>query len=165
MATTYEPIATTTLGSDTNTVTFSSIPSTYTDIVLVSNEKGSSAQYPFLRFNNDATSTYSSTILTGSGSAAASARNSSTTSGFITYNATLSTSNFTFNCIVSIQNYSNTSTYKTYLSRANEAATGVDAVVGLWRSTAAINRIDVICASSALFSTGSTFTLYGIKAA
>ena len=62
-------------------------------------------------------------------------------------------------------NYSNTTTFKTILMRANNAALGVDAIVGLWRSTAAINEIKVFPTGGANFETGSTFSLYGIKAA
>jgi hypothetical protein len=64
-------------------------------------------------------------------------------------------------------NYSNTTTYKTALNRSNQAAGGVDATVGLWRSTAAIDTIRFYANTngSQNFLTGSTFTLYGIAAA
>ena len=68
------------------------------------------------------------------------------------------------NRIVQIQNYSNTTTYKTGLVRANRAGGGVDAMAGLWRSTAAINSI-VITHDTAQFAAGSTFSLYGVQAA
>ena len=68
------------------------------------------------------------------------------------------------NVIVQFMNYSNTTTNKTVLSRANNAATGTDAIVNLWRSTAAITSIYVYVPSGN-FATGSTFTLYGILAA
>jgi hypothetical protein len=70
------------------------------------------------------------------------------------------------NAIINIQNYSNTTTYKTALLRSNLATgtyPGVDAFVGLWRSTSAITSITILPASNNLLS-GSTFTLYGIKA-
>ena len=62
-------------------------------------------------------------------------------------------------------NYSNTTTYKTVLTRANIASADVEAVVGLWRSTSAVNQLDVKQGGAVTFSVGSTFTLYGIKAA
>jgi len=65
-------------------------------------------------------------------------------------------------------NYSNTTTYKTLLTRANQASNGVDACVGLWRSTAAINAVSIATTAyggSSSVQTGSIFTLYGIKAA
>ena len=73
--------------------------------------------------------------------------------------------NLDTNLIVHIQNYANTTTNKTTLARANKAPAGTDANVGLWRSTAAINSVTIFTASGANFSTGSTFTLYGIAAA
>jgi hypothetical protein len=68
------------------------------------------------------------------------------------------------NSIFNILDYANTTTYKTVINRANNAATGVDATVSLWRSTAAINSIN-ISSSTSSFATGSTFSLFGIKAA
>jgi hypothetical protein len=62
-------------------------------------------------------------------------------------------------------NYSNTTTYKTVLLRSNNASAITVATVGLWRSTSAINTIKIYADGAAVFSVGSTFTLYGIKAA
>jgi len=61
-------------------------------------------------------------------------------------------------------NYANTTTYKTFLVRGANTAGNIDADVGLWRSTAAINSVTVLIGSGSL-SSGSTFTLYGIAAA
>ena len=66
--------------------------------------------------------------------------------------------------IAQFQNYSNTTTYKTMLSRAN-AAGYVQARVNLWRSTSAINTIKISGQSGMTFNTGCTFTLYGILSA
>jgi hypothetical protein len=66
--------------------------------------------------------------------------------------------------IVNIINYSNTTTYKTLLGRGNTSASRIQATVGLWRSTSAINRIDLNIQGDN-FAVGSTFTLYGIAAA
>ncbi len=162
MPTTYEPIATTTLGSATGTVTFSSISGTYTDLVLIVAGSCSSNVTVTMRYNSDTGSNYSVTYLNGDGSSASSGRQSSLsnllTGELYTYQS---------NQIIQIQNYSNSTTYKTMLSRANTPSTSgyVQAIVGLWRSTSAITRIDLIAGSGANFSSGSTFTLYGIKAA
>jgi hypothetical protein len=59
-------------------------------------------------------------------------------------------------------NYSNSTTYKTILGRSNAATSGTSAAVGLWRSTSAINSIEIGTVS---FTAGSTFSLYGIAAA
>ena len=121
MASTYEPIATQTLGSDTATVTFSSIPQTYTDLVIVQQGRCSDASTDintYYQFNGDTSSNYSVTRLQGNGSTAVSNRGSSQTVGYITYvpanNATAG--EFSANTI-NIMNYSNATTYKTSISR------------------------------------------------
>jgi len=162
---TYTPIATTTLGSAAPTVTFSSISGSYTDLVYIMNIKGVSANYPILRFNNDTGTNYSRTVVTGDGSTAVSERRTNQNYMALNYNAVTNTSNFNYNGIIHVQNYSNATTFKTALYRANNAATGTDAGVGLWRSTSAITQIDITSHDGSNFAIGSTFTLYGIAAA
>ena len=163
MTATYEKIATTTLGSTTATVTFSSISGSYTDLVLIENGKVTSgASYSRIRFNSDTDSNYSATYIYGNGTAAGSDRYSSQTFIPVNYVAAVET-NFNHNSIINIQNYSNSTTYKTVLARSNNAATATDAAVGLWRSTSAITSIEYYL-NSGSWATGSTFTLYGIKA-
>lgn len=160
---TYKPIATTTLGSAAASYTFSSIPSTYTDLVLVADslvDGGGGAQI-LIRVNGDTGTNYSRTVLDGSGSSATSTKDSNISyfnTGFQAYMTTARG----YNCIAQFMNYSNTSTNKTILVRCGNANTGVDASVALWRSTAAINSILVYPAGNN-FATGSTFTLYGIE--
>ena len=162
---TYTPIATTTLGSSASSYTFSSIPSTYTDLVLVVVGKMVSGAYDTaLRFNSDTGTNYSRTVLTGTGSAAASGRGTSQNVMYIDANGVKNTT-FNSNDIIHIMNYANTTTFKTAISRSNNAGTGVDASVGLWRNTAAITSITVLAFSSGTWDTGSTFTLYGIASA
>jgi hypothetical protein len=164
MASTYEPIATTTLGSGTGTVTFSSISGSYTDLILITNSAtGVNDIDMYIQVNSDTGSNYSWTALRGNGSAASSARGTSSSLGYRVGN--MSGSNVgQNNAVIQFQNYSNTTTYKTILSRSNNASLLVEAYVGLWRITSAINRID-IKTQSGNFSTGSTFTLYGIASA
>lgn len=164
LAVTYSQIATQTLGSAASSVTFSSISGSYTDLVLVMNVKGSTANYPQLRFNSDTGSNYSRTVLTGDGSTASSSRDSNATAAYINYFASTSSSEFNYNSISFILNYSNTTTYKTQLHRANNAASGTDASVSLWRNTNAITSIDCIM-NTGNYAIGSTFSLYGIKSA
>jgi hypothetical protein len=161
---TYTPIATYTLPSAQASYTFSSISGAYTDLVLVINviSTSSSANYLYLQYNGDTGSNYSTTILSGTGTSAVSDRFANRTNFNIDYYATPNTE--IGNRIVQIQNYSNTTTYKTGLVRANRAGGGTDAIIGLWRSTAAITSI-LITHDTAQFATGSTFTLYGILAA
>ena len=166
MAITYEPIATTTLGSSATSVTFSTISGSYTDLVLVTSAKNNTgAQYRLqLSFNGDrGTSIYSVTKLTGNGTTATSSRATNATYGAILI-GTIGSTNFD-NAITHIMNYANTTTYKTVLSRGNETASEVNAEVGLWRSTAAITSLTLDLEGSINFVTGSTFTLYGIASA
>ena len=160
---TYTPIATTTLGSAASSYTFSSIPGTYTDLVLIlSTKTSSSGAGVSVRFNGDTGSNYSWTEISGNGSAASSARGTNTTSIFNC--GSTSTADFQAG-IMSFNNYSNTTTYKTVLSRGQDTTNGyVQSHVGTWRSTAAINSVTVL-ANSGNLTTGCTFTLYGIAAA
>ena len=168
MPSTYTPITTTTLGSAAATVTFSTISGAYTDLVLVTNLKTTTtSQEVTVKINNDTGSNYSLTNLRGDGSTAASLRRSSQTVGNISKEISPNTA-FEFVSVSTFMNYSNATTYKTWLSRNNRAsasnAPGTEALVGLWRSTSAITEL-VIGLTGGNFDTGSTFTLYGIKAA
>lgn len=163
---TYVALATQTLGTAVSSVTFSSIPQGYTDLVLVSQLTGSAANNQInIQVGNgsvDTGSNYSFTQMYGTGSATASARSTSQTSILLGYTDAATTS-INSNLIASIQNYSNTTTNKTILSRGNSPARATAAIVGLWRSTSAINIITVSTGSST-FAVGSTFTIYGIAA-
>lgn len=160
---TYEAIATTTPAALTTTVTFSSIPSTYTDLVLVLNvtNYNASVEDSDVRFNSDSGSNYSWTRIEGDGSSAGSGRGTSTTSIPLALAASGSGGG---TAIWSIQNYANTTTYKTALYRNNLPATKLNAFVGLWRSTAAISTITITKGGNG-FAANSTFSLYGIKSA
>lgn len=165
MASTYTPIATQTLGSAAASVTFSSISSAYTDLVLVVNGNTSGDLDLQMQVGNGSVDTgtnYSVTFLYGTGSAAGSGRSANQSAmglgGIYNSGSGIGTN------LVSIQNYSNTSTYKTVLSRSNSGGQ-VNARVNLWRSTSAINIIKVLVESAGNLNTGTTVTLYGIKAA
>lgn len=168
MAATYEPIQTYTVsGSSTTTVAFSSIPSTYTDLYLVSSITPATGGGSLVfTVNSDTGTNYSFTTLGGNGSSASSTRATYSRNYGLLFDwsvgmptTSISISNASF------MNYSNTSTYKTVISRGNNANTFTDATVSLWRSTSAINAINVFAANSSVINAGSTFTLYGIKAA
>ena len=161
---TYTPIATQTLGSATASVTFSSISGAYTDLVIVySATTSSGANDVCIRFNGDTAANYSATYLYGTGISAGSTRLSNTSTPYVDYYGAPGISSPAGN-ILNIQNYSNATTYKTWFNRSNQAAGGVDAVVGLWRSTSAITSVTLFITSNTI-SVGSTFSLYGIAAA
>lgn len=164
-ASTYIPIATYTTSGSQASYTFSSISGAYTDLVLVANYDSATSgnQSLNMRFNGDTATNYSYTILRGSGAAAQSARDSNESRIYCGSSST-GTTNIASNAIIQIQNYSNSTTYKTALIRDNNPDYYVFANVGLWRSTVAITSI-TLYQSSYNFINGTTFALYGIKAA
>lgn len=165
---TYTPIARQTLSTTASSITFSSIPSGYTDLVLVCQiQQVTDGEDVAIQVNSDTGTNYSRTYLCGDGSTAHSGRDSSYASIRIDHHATPPTSSsFSVN-IINFENYANTTTYKTILARSNSASTyaGTVGAVGLWRNTNAITSITVFCTTSSNMKTGSTFTLYGIAAA
>ena len=163
---TYTPIATTTLGGSAASYTFSSIPSTYTDLVIVVSAILVSGGLDLgIRFNGDTGTNYSATILTGNGTSASSTRETSQTRGLLDYNGTPSTTAGAHTLLVNVMNYANSTTYKTAIARSNNAAGGTDANVVLWRSTSAINSLTILSTNVNNIATGSTLTLYGLAAA
>jgi hypothetical protein len=153
---------TTVSGSSTSSVTLGSIPQGYTDLVLVFEGTESANQYVAFQVNSDTGSNYSWTRMYGDGSTAYSSRGTSTTFGRLgigdpSSGRTTTTSHF--------MNYSNSTTYKSILSRSSGGGF-VGSLVNLWRSTAAITQIDLIPLSGGtIINTGTVVTLYGIKAA
>jgi hypothetical protein len=161
MTATYEPIATESLGTAQASVTFSAIPATYTDLVLVFNGTiASGVQNMELRFNGDTTTNYSETRFFGTGSAVSTDRTSTTNQIRVGNIYTSQTVN-----IIQVMNYANATTFKTVLCRSNNAGAQVSVHSGLWRkSPEAITSVFVRPAGGVNFAIGSTFTLYGIKA-
>lgn len=165
MPATFEPIATTTLGSAASTITFSSISGSYTDlrVVLVGS---CSAFAAYLQFNGVTTTTYSHTYLFGNGSSGQSGRQ--TSNNFIAIAPNWSGDSTKPGSIqLDIFSYAG-STNKTLLSAYTDDENGsgyVGRVVGLWRSTSAITQVTLTSGGADTFSTGTTATLYGIKAA
>ena len=159
MPSTYTPIATTTLGSNSSSVTFSSISGTYTDLILVIAGTMSSGDATSVQVNSDTGSNYSSTRLYGDGTTAYSDRLTSQTRSAL---GLMMPAQSVFT--VHFMNYSNTTTNKTFLGRSSAASGYVEAAVGLWRNTAAITSITATTAGQT-YQTGSTFTLYGVKSA
>jgi hypothetical protein len=155
---TYTPIASVILSSSQSSLTFSGIPQTYTDLFLVCQGKMVSGIINNnIRFNSDAGSNYSRTYMYGNGNGAYSGRTSNET--FLAFPYWDATMNMT---IIQIMNYSNTTTYKTALSRNSQPSGTTTTEVGLWRSTSAINSIQILRGGANDFASGSTFNLYGV---
>jgi hypothetical protein len=161
---TYTPIATQTLGSAASSVTFSSIPQGYTDLVLVIQATSTSGSNDLtFRLNEDGSNTdlYSTTNIWSNSSSAGSARTSNFDQAYLTYYSAVST-NGAYNSITQFQNYSNSTTFKTILTRSNNAGTGLEAIVNLRMSTQPITSIYIFPQASTL-AAGSTFSIYGIQ--
>lgn len=159
---TYTLIQEQVLGSASATVTFSSIPQTYKDLVLevIAIADNTTSRHTIYRYNGDSGSNYSQTNLYANGSTTTSDRNPNIT---VTYPDLLGYTSTTGPQMVQSHfvSYSNTNMYKTIITRANSAGAEVTANVSLWRSTAAINAI-LVWLSGQNFATGSTFRLWGV---
>lgn len=163
---TYVPLGTVTVSNGTtNYMEFTSISGSYTDLVMIVEGGNQNASYGLgLRFNSDSGTNYSVTQLTGNGSSAASARETSQAQIIVGGNGYGGSNLVTDITRINIMNYSNSTTYKTTLGR-NDIPGGVTGTtVGLWRSTAAITAVR-ITAQNSYFVNGSTANLYGIAAA
>jgi hypothetical protein len=168
MAITYDPIFTQTLGSSASSITFSSIPATFTDLrfVITGHATGTNGEIMRIQFNSDTGSNYSATELRATGSSVSSNRFSNTTSMRIAFMA----DDFLGATIIStasVDIFSYTgSTNKTALGTGSVDANGsgyVTRSVGLWRNTSAITSITILPASGDVWTAGTTATLYGIK--
>lgn len=165
MPATYEPIATTTLGSAASSITFSSIPATYTDLRVVFVGTATSATGLRAQFNSDTGTNYSRTSSLGDGSAVYSQRGTNIAFISLGINDNLSTTVPTLRTM-DIFSYAG-STNKTVLTSESTDMNGSGAAtvaVQLWRNTGAITSIS-LNVSGTTIAAGSTATLYGIKAA
>ena len=178
----YESIATTTVGSGgSSSVTFSSIPSTYTHLQIRLLGRTTNTADPatcpnadfLIRFNGDTGSNYALHLLYGNSTSATGYAASSQAymfAGRLTNSAAIS-SNFGIS-IIDVLDYANTNKYKTarILTGTDNNGTGtapgfVGLESGLWQSTTAISSITLLPVSSANFEQYSQFALYGIKGA
>ena len=157
----WTPLANVTLASSANTVTFSSITGAYRDLRIVFSGGIGSSNASFT-INNDSSSTYYWTTLEGDGSATSSAYNGNTYGSFA-YNYVTWYSSSGIVLTFDILDYSATDKHKTMLSRLNNSARAVNAVVNRWPSTAAITSLR-LNANGSDFTAGSTFALYGVSA-
>lgn len=170
MANTYKLISSTTLSSTSASVIFSSIPSSYTDLVLKasirSDSVGTTVHDLTYRINDLTTSVYSKTQLTGNGTAAQSYRQ--TTTRFVFENM-LDGASATTNTFGNIEIY-----FPSYqaaenkpighfgVSENNATLAGINAMAGLFLDTGAITKIELYT-SGYNFASGCSFYLYGIK--
>ena len=166
----YESIATTTLSTNTSTITFSSIPATYTHLQLRGIARlSSTSNYGEITFNSDAAANYTFHKLNGNGSSASAYGASGTNSIYLDYLAYNSTTASAFGVfVVDILDYLNTNKFKTvrYLGgNDGNGNGGIDLASGAWRSTSAISTLTIKGYNNGAdpFVTYSSFSLYGVK--
>lgn len=157
MPATYDSLASTVLSSAQSTVTFSSIPATYTDLILVGSGSltGTNDTAVTLRFNGDTGSNYGITYLYGNGSTVLTGDEPNLTVADTFYWSTNACTGMTH-----IQDYA-TSKWKTCISRSGADNAFVISYTGTWRNSTAINSITIQTDAGQL-AAGCIFTLYGI---
>ena len=179
-APTYTKIASNTLSTASTSYTFSNIPQTYTDLVLVTNTRSHTGQASYdtriyVNLNGDQTSgLYSGTVMHGTGVNAVSYRETGRNQVDNSKQTSTQSSGEFAPFIYNIMNYSNPNIFKNVIQRASPSLNtestynGPGVAVTLWRNLSPITSLTVQAAggaSSVGFAAGSSFTLYGIKAA
>lgn len=167
MANTYNAIATVTVGSGgAANITFSSIPATYTDLVLklsLRSNRASTWDNTQIEINSS-TANMTSRLLTGNGSTASSGNVTVFYVGDIP--AASATSNTFANQEVYLPNYagsSNKSGSSDSVAENNATAGFNQLAANLWSQTAAITSVKMYSGNAENFVQYSTATLYGIK--
>lgn len=173
---TYVALAKTVLSSAQASVTFASIPSTYTDLVLVVSSRqqdaGTFYEQFYLEFNGSATAVYSQTMVRGNSSVTGSNRNSAQAYFNYLYQTGPSNTASTFGSVeIYIPNYTGSANKvmsSTSVVENNSATAGESWIAGaaqLWGNTSAINQIKLTASGGGAgnFVSGSRFDLYGIK--
>ncbi len=173
MPETYAPITTTTLDTTTGSVTFSSLPSLYNDLIIVANGKAQSSNSTLVdvgvRFNGDTGSNYSTvkTFSLSYASVVASTNiNGVNAETYMDANNTANSLGSGFK--LDIFDYNTTYSYKNFLNRAScmtQSDKGVFITASTWKNTSAITSITLFPTSGSGFYAGTWFALYGIKRA
>lgn len=164
----YESIATATGTGSSGTITFSSIPSTYKHLQIRMNWTASvSGNGLLLEINGNSGANYDNHWLRGNGSAASASYSINTPYNFLPTVINGSDTTYSTGSIVDIHDYSSETKNKTIRSFGGVDKNGsgeVTLLSGLFRSTSAITSLQIYM-SSGTFSSGSVFSLYGIKGA
>lgn len=157
---TYVPLATVTLGASASSVSFSSIPATYRDLVVVMDLTTSVDNGLVQMELNANASGYNFVFMSGNGSTTTSG--ASTGNTFMRLNLTTRTNSTTrSNFIANLLDASATDKHKTVISRFNNASTGTEAFANRWGNTARVTSVRLFLGSGN-FNSASIFSLYGI---
>lgn len=169
MANTYKLISKNVLGSNQNSVSFTSIPGTYANLLIkYSTRSGRSNTHEQikLRFNDDADGAYRIRRLNSDGGGVWT-DGDYTTYGYCGFgNAATSAGNVFGSTDIYIPNYTS-STYKSYsvdsITENSSSQAFASLQAGMWEKTSAITKITFYADQGNDFLTNSTFYLYGIK--
>jgi hypothetical protein len=166
--------AATITGSATSSYTFTSIPSTYTDLLIVAKVKGSNTNYGSCKLTLGTGGTLNSTTsktqiaLYGNNTSAGKEIILDMTQFDLCRASGISSDQWGMH-EVRLNSYANTNIHKYMICRTSLAigtGKGVESIAGVWRNTGAVDTIKFeSTATGNNFAIGSTFTLYGVKAA
>lgn len=173
---TYSQIASIAASGSTSDISFTNIPQTYTNLVLVASVRGAKAAttcslLAYVGTGPNGTSLLQSnensvTYITGDGSSATSTR---TTNGsglqLVTAPAASATSGVYKQYVLHFPQYNNSTTYKAMIARTDSAIDSARAIVGLARTTLPLLTVGIATYGDGNIVSGSTFTLYGIRGA
>jgi hypothetical protein len=157
---TYTALATVTLASSASSVTFSSIPATYRDLIIVLNGTTNASSGIGARFNSDSGSNYSGVRMIGSSAGAISDSFSSLSRILQTAGNTSLRTAF----ISQVMDYSATDKHKTVLTRHNITNDTTAAIAARWANTAAVTTIQIFATDADTIATGTVISLYGVIA-
>lgn len=170
MPATYTLISSNVLTSSAASVTFSSIPATYTDLVVRVSGRGTNASITgslLFRFNGDSSTIYSRTRLWSDGTSATSDNSSGSNEGNgLSVNGNTSTSNTFGSAEIYIPSYTASQNKPVSVFSATEnnaTSANIGAIANLYRSTTAISSILLYTSSGTDWVSGSSFYLYGIS--
>jgi len=168
-ASSYESIATLNGTGASTTISFTSIPSTYSHLqlrILGRSSVASVTQTAVLTVNGDTGANYANHVIIGDGSTVQASGGASSSNIPRIYSVgSNATADVMSVGIIDIQDYASTSKYKTVRIFTGDDRNGAGRTAlssGLWQNTTAVNRLD-ITTGGGNWTTASTFALYGIK--
>lgn len=171
-ATAFESIASAAGTGSGTTITFDNIAGTYQHLqlrILARDAQATTARSITIRANNDTGSNYARHELTGDGATVSAGGQGSLTSiGTYSIPAASATANIHGVYIIDLHDYASTTKTKTFRIFGGYDVNGTGGTIrlqsGLWNSTSAVTRLDVISNGTG-FTTSTVVSLYGIKGA
>lgn len=157
---TYTPIASQTLAVAAASVTFSSIPQTFRDLVLIANVKGEVLNVQGrIRFNSNTSAIYNTVIMRQSSQTVSSEFFNTNSLGILS--RTNATASLTMQISAHIMDYSATDKHKTALVTAAQGSIGIDQSIIRFDNALAITSLTVL-PDTDQWAAGATFQIYGV---